>query len=335
MLSVSIFASSTALILAGLLVDHFYLELAEDDLELILQGELETLVSAVELNARGELISPELDLSAKMLDPDSGLFAAIFDMKDQSVWKSPTLKNREIRSPGALSSGKGRFYRAGLGQGDGYFFGRRLTWELETGVLREFDLVVATDVHTLTDKVFPFRLALMISIIALLALLFFALRYVIDWGIRPLGAIGEDLRAIQAGRITELKPVYATELNELSQAINHLLQRQRESLDAYRKALQNLAHSLKTPLAALQTLETSDEIVARDREVLDTQLERMGEIVEYQLRRASFAGGSMIGSRVSLLKVFERVATSLQRRSPTSRDFHSPRGSLRFNVSRG
>ncbi|MEI2420103.1 hypothetical protein V6O07_07500, partial [Arthrospira platensis SPKY2] len=86
------------------------------------------------------------------------------------------------------------------------------------------------------------------------------------------------------------------ELQGVAANLNALLQRERDRQRRYRESLANLAHSLKTPLAAVRTLLPSEDVTqcpaSLDRlEQLRGELERVDRIIGWQLRRAA-AGAS-------------------------------------------
>jgi two-component system sensor histidine kinase PhoQ len=77
---------------------------------------------------------------------------------------------------------------------------------------------------------------------------------------------------------------YPTELTSVARNMNLLIGSERARSERYRNTLDNLAHSLKTPLAAIRALlteEKSNELAAR----IEAQIERMNDIVRYQLRK--------------------------------------------------
>jgi two-component system sensor histidine kinase PhoQ len=73
-----------------------------------------------------------------------------------------------------------------------------------------------------------------------------------------------------------------------------LIDTERRRLVRYRNTLDDLAHSLKTPLAAMRTL-LSEQADHRRNEALDRELDRMDQRVSYQLRRARASGASGLG----------------------------------------
>jgi two-component system sensor histidine kinase PhoQ len=80
--------------------------------------------------------------------------------------------------------------------------------------------------------------------------------------------------------------------------LNTLIDTERRRLARYRNTLDDLAHSLKTPLAAMRTLlaEQRSRTPEPTRDALHRELERMDQRVSYQLRRARASGATGLGT---------------------------------------
>jgi two-component system sensor histidine kinase PhoQ len=76
------------------------------------------------------------------------------------------------------------------------------------------------------------------------------------------------------------------ELRGVAQNLNALLQAERERAERYRNTLGNLAHSLKTPLSVLRTL-LGRPLMGKQQAEMSEQVDRMQDIVQHQLRRAT------------------------------------------------
>ncbi|WP_134681319.1 sensor histidine kinase [Paracoccus ravus] len=125
-------------------------------------------------------------------------------------------------------------------------------------------------------------------------------------GLRSLDRLGRDLRAIRAGKAETLPLPQVAELRPIAAEINGLLEQNRLVLSRSREHVGNLAHSLKTPLAALGNSLPIDHpgqgLVAR----MDSQ-------IGWHLRRARSAGGTRtLGQRTALLPVVEDLLMVLR-----------------------
>ena len=116
----------------------------------------------------------------------------------------------------------------------------------------------------------------------------------------PLRRLERQVREVEAGERVKLTGNYPTELVGLADNLNALIDTERRRLERYRHTLDDLAHSLKTPLAAMRTLLTElRSAMPRPEPQIDSlqrELERMDQRVSYQLRRARASGATGLGT---------------------------------------
>ncbi|MEE1925391.1 ATP-binding protein [Pseudomonas sp. 148P] len=123
-------------------------------------------------------------------------------------------------------------------------------------------------------------------------------RLIVKRSLRPLERAREQIAQLQQGKRSQLDSEVPTELEPLVAQINHLLAHTEDSLRRSRNALGNLGHALKTPLAVLLSLASSDrlrespELAAQLRE----QLEQIQQRLSRELNRARLAGDALPGA---------------------------------------
>jgi len=131
--------------------------------------------------------------------------------------------------------------------------------------------------------------------------------------LRPLRQIENEIGEIEQGRRPSLSDQFPTELSGVARNMNVLIDGERARSDRYRLTLDNLAHSLKTPLAAMRALLNqgkSDEFAGRFNE----QIDRMDEIVRYQLRKpATSQADSLVLTLVPVMAEIERLVEGLNK----------------------
>jgi two-component system sensor histidine kinase PhoQ len=113
--------------------------------------------------------------------------------------------------------------------------------------------------------------------------------------LRPLRRLERQVREVEAGERVRLNGAFPTELTGLAGNLNALIETERRRLVRYRNTLDDLAHSLKTPLAAMQSLLSETRVPAEASAALNRELERMDQRVSYQLRRARASGATGLG----------------------------------------
>jgi two-component system sensor histidine kinase PhoQ len=118
--------------------------------------------------------------------------------------------------------------------------------------------------------------------------------------------------------------------------LNTLLVGERKRVARYRDTLGNLAHSLKTPLAVMRSSLPRNAPSGP----LGTEIDRMTDIIEHQLKRAAASGGALIGQapvevaqvaaslRGALLHVYADKDLVLELVVPAACQFIGDRGDL-------
>ncbi|MEW6983016.1 ATP-binding protein [Colwelliaceae bacterium 6471] len=140
----------------------------------------------------------------------------------------------------------------------------------------------------------------------LMALLMFVQVLWLIWTLRPLSLLKNELTAVESGKTARLKGSYPVELEQVTEQLNTLLSTEESQRKRYRNALSDLAHSLKTPLAVIQS----------QGELSDTSLEQLNTInntIEYQLKRAQSAGQSSWHLGIEVSKVVDKLVNTLNK----------------------
>ncbi|MRS88511.1 two-component system sensor histidine kinase PhoQ [Enterobacteriaceae bacterium RIT714] len=121
------------------------------------------------------------------------------------------------------------------------------------------------------------------------------------WSLRPIESLAKEVRELEEHHREKLNPQTTRELTSLVRNLNRLLKSERERYDKYRTTLTDLTHSLKTPLAVMQsTLRSmrSSKLSVDDAEpVMLEQISRISQQIGYYLHRASMRSGSALLSR--------------------------------------
>lgn len=121
------------------------------------------------------------------------------------------------------------------------------------------------------------------------------------WSLRPIEALAREVRELEEHNRELLNPATTRELTSLVRNLNRLLKSERDRYQKYRTTLTDLTHSLKTPLAVLQStlrsLRGNTLSVAEAEPVMLEQISRISQQIGYYLHRASMRGGGGLTSR--------------------------------------
>src|SRR5690606_9833484 len=188
-------------------------------------------------------------------------------------------------------------------------FGKGLVWDMERRPEAEFPytIYIMEDAGTLPRQVRVFRAALWgyLGVAGLILLLLQAL--ILRWSLWPLRRVVAELKRVQRGQPNRMSEHHPRELEPLTDSINALVESERQNLDHQRNTMADLAHSLKTPLAVLRTRLESDASEAELREEVANQVQRMNELVGYQLGRAASTGHALFAASVEIEPHAEQI----------------------------
>lgn len=297
----------------GLVLDRVYYQSAQTTLQERLQAHAYSLIAASELDVQGavRLADPTI-ADGRFFKPGTGLYARIIRNDAKYLWQSPSSTGRELSFPSGLERMQRSFTPLTLSGGDELLsFSIGVAWSGDTPHGQVYTVNVAEDLADFKAQIRDFRRTLW-GALGILAVVLLAVQgLVLRWGLAPLRRVAADLAAIEQGRKTRLDEDYPRELLGLTTNLNTLVRNERERRERYRHALDDLAHSLKTPLAVLRGATETHALPAEFDATVRAQVDRMAEIVDYQLRRASAAGRSVMEAAVPVAAVARKVVDAL------------------------
>jgi len=137
--------------------------------------------------------------------------------------------------------------------------------------------------------------------------------WVARWTLNPLRRVERDLAKVERGASDQLDGNYPRELRPLTDNLNAFIESERDHLTRYRNTLGDLAHSLKTPLAVMRTRLEGDHDEASLRDDVRAQVQRMDEIVAYQLSRAATSGHQRFAAPLPIESNAEGIVEGLEK----------------------
>jgi two-component system sensor histidine kinase PhoQ len=241
--------------------------------------------------------------------PESGLIGLVINEQRQSVWESLSsewfTEGDWVRSQANLAPGGEQY-----GQHKGFVYQRNgFIWEDATNQDRYFEFWVLEDAAPLNSSIATYRQQLWGGLTAASIALLLVLALVTKWGLTPLHLLALQLTRIRQGEADQLQGNYPSELKPLTDSLNQLLHAEQSQRERYRKAMGDLAHSLKTPLAVMKTLKCDDQ------NTLNEQVDRMNQIVRYQLQRSvnDARQGPVLGQTCDLIAALARLGRALDK----------------------
>ncbi|MDA1076079.1 MAG: ATP-binding protein [Proteobacteria bacterium] len=302
---------SVFLSLTGMVLDRSFSASIFAGAESQLRQVVYSLMGVAEEHPDGVRFASELP-HPSLNQPESGLYAAVYNLDTSEGWRSPSARTTVVGFPepsANLTPGDFVFSEADDGGVDRFFLSYTVIWEDPEQFKLTFH--VATDQAPFAAAIRGFRRNLYLGL-GLVTLLFVGAQLVaIRWGLRPLRTMADEVRDLEEGKRDKLSALYPSELHGLAQNLDRFVQHEQRSRTRYRNALDDLAHSLKTPLAVIRNA-LGEHNGTSDRQLVQEQLERMESTVMHQLTRASISGPTVVGHPVDLTRVLQRLVRALQ-----------------------
>jgi len=284
-------------------------EQAEED---ILDGQLMALLAAAEPNDVGELVMPIGLPEPRLGTIGSGLYAALSDAGSRPVWKSRSSLGLDVPFGPAPEPGVHTFSRVELADGTPLMaLSLSVEWELASGIFMPYTFSVAESLDSFNAQIARFRRQLFGWFAAVALFMLFAISLVMRGILKPLRQIEAEIGEVEDGTRAALTEGLPTELDSVARNMNMLIDSERGRSERYRHTLDNLAHSLKTPLAAIRAV-LSEQQGNSLTDKIEPQIERMIDIVRYQLRKpASLVTDTMGVSKIAIEEQLERLVDGL------------------------
>ena len=268
-------------------LDVAFRQAGEQAQEDILDTQLMTLIAVAEPNAGGELVMPPDLREPKFSNLGSGLYGALSDETDSPVWTSRSSLGLNVPYGAIPAPGAHSFSRVTLEDGTPLMaLSLHVQWELANGDLKPYTFSVAQSLDSFNLQVSTFRRQLFTWFGAIALIMLLSISIVMRGLLKPLRQIESEIGDIEGGQRQQLSDDFPDELSSVARNMNILIGSERGRSERYRNTLDNLAHSLKTPLAAIRSIlseQESGELTGR----VEAQIERMNDIVRYQLRKPS------------------------------------------------
>jgi two-component system sensor histidine kinase PhoQ len=300
--------------IVGIGLDHSFASSAEKAAVDRLDLQLYALLGLVEISEQG--LALPMYLNAQQFNRvNSGLFAVVLDSDSEVVWASSSIQHEDtLLSKGnmPLPSRGGKIASIHKDSIEPLFVVRYgVAWET-AGELKDYVVVVGESMEAYTSLVLSYRQTLWGWLCGAGLFLLLVQILVVRHVLNPLRHIVNDLADIQDGRRESLGEDFPQELNSLVTSVNDLVDYEAKQKEYYRNNLANLAHSLKTPLAILRS-GISEPNLNELRGEFFVQIDRLNQLVSYQLQRSIIPSGKLMSKPVQLMTVVSKLKRTLEK----------------------
>ena len=323
LLAATLVVVAMALVLAGLLLASLFRDHVMRQFSQGLNAQLDQITARLEFDVSGQpQVDPQNLTDPRWLRPYSGLYwqvDAAINEQQRGVLRSRSLWDATLILPGdVLADGVVHVHEVNGPDGARLLLVERTITRDELRAT-PWRLIVAGDLRETENAVHRFNGVLAASLVALLVLLCAAALAQVAIGLAPLRALQRRLTLVRAGTAQRLDGNFPQEVQPLVDDFNTVLDRNAEIVARARTQAGNLAHAIKTPLAAMSQAAA----VALQRPGASVDLATLVEEqvavarrhVDWHLARSRAAAAhGLPGARVALqpvisglLRVMERV----------------------------
>ena len=294
-------------------LDTAFVSAGEQAREDILDGHLMQLLAAAEPNDDGALSLPIDLFEARFNSIGSGLYAELRGESNTVLWQSQSALGLELPVGETPALGQHVFAREALKDATPLLtLSLAVQWEFPNGELKPYVFKVTESLDSFNAQIADFRRQLFGWFGAVALIMLLAISVLMRSLLRPLRQVESEIGEIEGGKRVSLSEDFPTELTGVARNMNLLIDSERARSDRYRYTLDNLAHSLKTPLAAVRAL-LSDSTDKGFGERVNEQIDRMDEIVRYQLRKPAASADNLVLTPVPVEKEIQRLVTGLKK----------------------
>lgn len=306
--------------LTGIVLDRAFRDSVEAGAAEQLQLQIYVLLAALE-EEDGDFYLLEDLREPRFGQLNSGLYGFVSSTYAGELWRSESALDLRLENPGVLTMnvtvGESVFTRTNAADNEELFvLNYGILWD---DGISEYNFSVMETSVPYYSEINEFRTSLW-SWLGGVAILLLALQVLfLRWGLSPLHRMARDLKLIEVGKREQLEGTYPKELKIVTDNLNLLIKSERKQQAKYRTTLADLAHSLKTPLAVISGVTAKlargegsglPEDAGNQMDTVEEQLDRMNQIISYQLQRAVQSNGS--SSLARQVRVKDVIAKILQ-----------------------
>jgi two-component system sensor histidine kinase PhoQ len=299
---------------AGLVLDQAFRDSAQTSARERLTGRIYMMLGMIDLDNLENISANSAPLDAAFSAPESGHYAQVIDASNNRAWNSRSMLGITFAGPTDRTIGKFDFADARSSTGEKLFvLSYTVLWEGAGSESRVYTVQVAENGHAFSAQVARFRQSLWLGFFSIGVVLLLVQTVIFRWGLKPLRDVAIEVNQIERGEKGEISGEYPVELRALTENLNALIRSNDSSLQRYRNALGDLAHSLKTPLAVIRASLDRERQLGNGYTRLRESLDQLDSTIDYQLQRAAAAGRSVIGKSLDLEPIIEKIANSLRK----------------------
>lgn len=165
-------------------------------------------------------------------------------------------------------------------------------------------LVIIQKMDTQIESLKSLKLTLIIAYSIIILIAIFGVLWGYKRSFHPLNKLHRELKSIKDDTQEKLIYSYPAELEPIANTINRLLDQQEQQSEKYKKAMDDLAHSLKTRVATCDALLYQKQPPIS--EIIE-QLHDMDSVIQHQLKRALMGSRGISKHHTQVSPIIEKL----------------------------
>lgn len=298
LLAATFVAATVAVALAGWFLSGLFRDHVTRQFASALTAQLDQVTARLEFDSQGRpALNPATLSDPRWSRPYSGLYWQVDSIQGDAlrhgVLRSRSLWDAELAAPNDfIADGQVHLHEV-LGPGGNDVLMVERVVRFDAGIAIPWRVLVAGDLQEIAVAASRFNGVLAASLAVLLCLLMVAAAAQVSVGLLPLRALQRALAAVHDARAQRLEGRFPAEIQPLIDDFNSVLARNAEFVARARTQAGNLAHAIKTPLAAMAQAATAarprTEALADLPRVVDEQVAAAQRHIDWHLARARAA----------------------------------------------
>ncbi|MCB0326246.1 MAG: HAMP domain-containing histidine kinase [Bdellovibrionales bacterium] len=280
-----------------------------------MENQIYSLIGSINVSENEIETSNDIFLQADFFDDQHRRYAYVLDEGDQVLWASSKVYNQLILSSD-IDVNRWEFFRDRSSPDYSFVLAHKVSWVLPSGQDKQLVMVIYESPTSFASKLRSFRQRLWIFLLIMAGLIVIIQMILIQWGLRPLAKISNQLELVRSGEQNNIEGQYTYELDQVRQSINEFIAQEQIQFQQLTQSMRNLSHSVKTPLAILKTLLDNEASIADQRKIYLQQLHSIESTTQYYLNQAQLERSRVFTPPISIVPELQRMITSISKLSP-------------------
>ncbi|MEZ4703913.1 MAG: ATP-binding protein [Bdellovibrionota bacterium] len=294
------------------LIERSYFYTLRSNLRTSMENQIYSLIGSIDYHDHEVETGNEVFLNPDFFDDAIKRYAYVLDSQGKVLWESSKISS-QIIDPSDLHINEWLFKRDHSQDGFSFVLAHQVEWIQSAQQTQTLTLVVYETPTEFQRYLRKFRHILWILLPAMGFLVILIQVVLIRWGLKPINTMGEQIKLVTQGSQEKILGSYTRELETLKQSINHLIEYEHIQYQQIKQSLRNIAHSLKTPSAVIETIIEKEDFDSSKKQAMQDQMNKIRSTVDYYLHRASLERKRLFVAPLRIHPLLTSLLSGLQK----------------------